>query len=260
MEGASTTGKTSATPGGTGCGGLRLPNGIPSHDTFNRLFQALAPAVFAEAFAQWTQGLRQRLEREVVAPDGKAARRAAVAGQGPRHLVSGWATGNGLTLGQLQVTEQSNEITVVPALLRQLALAGCLVTAAAPHCQKSIAREITETDADYVLALKGNQGTVHEEVRAALDDVLARQDPALATLAQVDKGHGQLEPRRYWQSDRLEWFADRVERAGLRSVGVVEAAKRAELRRLHGSLHLFQLSEKVERPKQEIEAWRLQRA
>lgn len=200
---------------------LRRPNGIPSHDTFNRLFQALAPA----AFAQWTQGLRQRLDREVVALDGKAARRATAAGQSPRHLVSAWATENGLTLGQLQVTEKSNEITVVPALLRQLELAGCIVTAAALHGQKTIAKAITEADADYVLALKGNQGTMHDEVRAYLDDAIARRAPALATLTQVDKGHGRLETRRYWQSDRLAWFADREKWAGLRSVGVVEATR-----------------------------------
>lgn len=204
---------------------LRLPNGIPSHDTFNRLFQALDPAAFADTFAQWTQTLRQRLAREVVALDGKAARRATAAGQSPRHLVSAWATENGLTLGQLQVTEKSNEITVVPALLRQLELAGCIVTADALHCQKNIAKEITEADADYVLALKGNQGTVHDEVRTYLADAIARQDPALATLTQVDKGHGRLETRRYWQSDQLGWFADRKKWAGLRSVGVVEATR-----------------------------------
>lgn len=206
---------------------LRLPGGIPSHDTFNRLFQALDPATFAEAFAQWTQGLRERLDREVVALDGKAARRATRAGQSPRHLVSAWATESGLTLGQLQVAEKSNEITAVPTLLRQLELAGCLVTADALHCQKAIAREITDADADYVLALKGNQGTVHAEVRAYLDDALARQDPVLATHTTVDKGHGRIETRRYWQSERLEWFADREKWAGLRSVGVVEATREA---------------------------------
>lgn len=140
-------------------GFLRLPNGIPSHDTFNRLFQALNPAAFAEAFAQWTQGVRERLDRKVVALDGKAARRATVAGQNPRPLVSAWATESGLTLGQRQVSEKSNEIT-----------------ADALPCQTTIAKEITEADADYVLALKGNQGTVHAEVRMYLDDAIARQD------------------------------------------------------------------------------------
>ena len=182
---------------------LPLPKGIASHDTFNRLFQALDPAAFAETFAHWTQGLRESLDREVVALDGKAARRAVEAGQSPRHLVSVWATENGLTLGQSLVTEKSNEITAVPALLRQLELAGCIVTADALHCQKETAREI----------------------KAYLDDAVARMDPAPATLATVDKGHGRLETRRYWQSEAIGWFADRAEWPGLRSVGLVEATR-----------------------------------
>ena len=204
---------------------LRLPNGIPSHDTFNRLFQALDPGAFAEAFATWTQGLRAGRGPEVVALDGKAARRAVDAGRSPRHLVSAWATESGLTLGQLQVAEKSNELTAVPALLRQLELAGCIVTADALHCQKAVAREITEADADYVLALKGNHATVHGEVRADLDDALARQEPALAVLTTVEKGHGRIETRRYWQTEAIGWFADRAEWPGLRSVGVVEATR-----------------------------------
>ena len=204
---------------------LPLPKGIASHDTFNRLFQALDPAAFAGTFAYWTQGLRESLGREVVALDGKAARRAVAAGQCPRHLVSAWATASGLTLGQLQVAEKSNEITAVPALLRQLELAGCIVTADALHCQKTIAREIVEADADYVLALKGNQATAHEEIKTYLDDAVARSAPELAALTTVDKGHGRLETRRYWQSEALGWFADRAAWPGLRSVGLVEATR-----------------------------------
>jgi hypothetical protein len=111
---------------------LPLPNGIASHDTFNRLFQVLDPQAFAETFARWTQSLREQLGRGVVALDGKAVRRATAAGRSPRHLVSVWATENGLTLGQLQAAEQSDEITAVPARLRQLELAGCIVTAETP--------------------------------------------------------------------------------------------------------------------------------
>jgi predicted transposase YbfD/YdcC len=204
---------------------LPLPGGPPSHDTFNRLFQALDPAAFAETFAHWTQSLRESLGREVVALDGKAARRAVVAGENPRHLVSAWATDSGLTLGQLQVAEKSNELTAVPALLRQLELAGCIITADALHCQKTIAQEIIEADADYVLALKGNQATAHEEIKAYLDAAVARSASELATLTTVDKGHGRLETRRYWQSEAIGWFADRAEWPGLRSVGLVEATR-----------------------------------
>jgi len=199
---------------------LPLPGGPPSHDTSDRLFQALDPAAFAETFAHWTQGLRESWGREVVAWTAKPS-----GGQNPRHLVSAWATDSGLTLGQSLVAQKSNEITAVPALLRQLELAGCIVTADALHCQKETARETLEADADYVLALKGSQGTAHEEIKAYLDDAVARQDPALAALTTVEKGHGRLETRCYWQSEAIGWFADRAGWPGLRSFGLVEATR-----------------------------------
>lgn len=207
---------------------LVLPGGPPSHDTFNRLFAVLDPAAFAETFVTWTQSVRATLpvgRREVVALDGKAARRAVNAGEDTRYLVSAWATENGLALGQVQVAAKSNEITAVPALLRALELSGCVVTADALHCQKNTAREIKEADADYVLALKGNQRLAYTEIKDALDDAIARADPQLATLETVEKGHGRVETRRYWQSADLQWFTDRAEWEGLASVGVVEATR-----------------------------------
>ena len=107
---------------------LALPNGIPSHDTFNRVFSALDPQEFLEAFLNWTQGLRQAVPDEIVAMDGKALRRALTADQNPKYIVSAWAEENGLVLGQLKVDEKSNEITAVPQLLRVLELKGCIVT------------------------------------------------------------------------------------------------------------------------------------
>ena len=213
-------------------GFLALPGGIPRHDTFNRVFQALCPRAFAECFARWTQGVRERLRGaasagagEVVALDGKALRRAKDRGAEMRVIVSAWATEHGLALGQSAVEDKSNEITAVPELLRTLELAGCIVTLDALHCQKSTAREIHEADADYVLALKGNQGTAHGEVRAFLDDAIARAEPGLGKMETVEKGHGRIETRRYWQSDNIGWFADRAEWEALRSVGVVEAVR-----------------------------------
>src|SRR5215217_1189551 len=148
---------------------LRLRNGIPSHDTFNRVFSALDPKKFLDCFLRWTQSVRQAIPQEIVAVDGKALRRAVNKGQSPRYVVSAWAQSNQLVLGQLKVEEKSNEIKAVPELLRVLELAGCIVTIDAMGCQKKIAREIIEADADYVLALKGNQETVHEEVKSFLD-------------------------------------------------------------------------------------------
>ncbi len=109
-------------------GFLKLRNGIPSHDTFNRVFQALEPKQFLECFLRWTQSLREAIPQEIVALDGKALRRAMNKSQTPRYIVSAWAESNNLVLGQLKVEEKSNEIIAVPELLRVLELAGCIVT------------------------------------------------------------------------------------------------------------------------------------
>ena len=203
---------------------LALPNGIPTHDTFNRVLAALNPVPFLDCFLAWTQSLRQAVNEEIVAMDGKALRRAIQAGGIP-YVVSAWAVRNGLVLGQLRVNEKSNEITAVPQLIRALDVAGCTVTLDAMGCQKRIAREIIEADAEYVLALKGNQETVHQEVRTYLDDAMIHAPAELAYTETVEKDHGRFETRRYWQSERLAWFADRTHWEGLRSVGVVESVR-----------------------------------
>jgi predicted transposase YbfD/YdcC len=208
---------------------LRLRNGAPSHDTFNRVFQALDGRALADCLSRWTQSVRSVLGGEVVAVDGKSVRRALNRGEDFRVIVSAWATQSGLLLGQRKVRDKSNEITVVPELLRALELAGCIVTADAMHCQKNIAKEIIEADADYVLALKGNQGTAFDEVKRFLDDAVSRKDQTLVFLETVDKGHGRLEVRRYWQSEKIAWYADRGQWEGLRSVGLVES-----VREIHG--------------------------
>ena len=217
---------------------LGLRNGIPSHDTFNRVFAAVDPKEFRDCFLRWTQSLRQAVAQEVVALDGKALRRALNEGQSVQYIVSAWAESNGLVLGQWKVADKSNEITAIPELLRVLELSDCIVTIDAMGCQKKIAKEIVEADADYVLALKGNQETVHEEVKKFLDAALAEQQAArppgarlsgpAATLTSwetVEKDHGRLETRRYYQSDYLGWFADRGKWEKLRSVGMVESIR-----------------------------------
>jgi len=203
---------------------LALPNGIPSHDTFNRVFAALNPESFLEVFLEWTQSLRASVAQEIVAMDGKALRRAIQQGGIPS-VVSAWAVENGLVLGQLRVPEKTNEIQAVPTLLRVLELAGCIVTIDAMGCQRSIAREVIEADADYVLALKGNHERVREEVSSFLDDAIAHDPQKLAFRQTLEKGHGRIETRRYWQSEHLGWFADRERWEGLRSVGVVESKR-----------------------------------
>jgi predicted transposase YbfD/YdcC len=204
---------------------LRLRNGAPTHDTYNRVFQALDPEQFGEVLARWTQSVRTVVGGEVVALDGKAVRRALNRGEDARVIVSAWATESGLLLGQRKVKNKSNEITAVPELLRALELAGCIVTADALHCQKNIAKEIVEADADYVLALKGNQGTVFAEVKAFLDEAIQRRESHLGFTQTTAKGHGRVEVRRYWQTEKIGWFVDREAWVGLRSVGVVEARR-----------------------------------
>lgn len=204
---------------------LELPHGIPSHDTFNRVFAVLDPKQFLDCFIRWTQSLRTAVEQELVALDGKALRRAINQGECPKVMVSAWAVASGLSLGQLKVADKSNEITAVPQLLRVLELAGCIVTLDAMGCQKNIAKEIRAADADYVLALKGNQGTAFAEVKSFLDDAIQRQEPHLLTVVTVDKGHGRLEERRYWQTEQLAWFADRTQWEDLKSVGAVESVR-----------------------------------
>jgi len=204
---------------------LELPHGIPSHDTFNRLFAALDPEQFLESFMKWTQSLRKAVPQEIVALDGKALRRALNQGQTAKVVVSAWAAENGLVLGQQKVEDKSNEITAVPELLRRLELAGCIVTLDAMGCQKEIAKQIHEADADYVLALKGNQGTAFAEIKKYLDDAIERKDKELGFVEKADKGHGRWEIRRYWQSGKIDWFADRDQWENLRSVGVVESVR-----------------------------------
>jgi predicted transposase YbfD/YdcC len=203
---------------------LALPHGIPSHDTFRRVLGLIRPAEFATCFQSWTQALRTAFNGELVAIDGKTLRASRSKNQGPLHLVNVWATENRLVLGQLAVDDKSNEITAVPELLRALELAGCVVTVDALNCQKNIAKEISEADADYVLALKGNHGVLHEEVKRFLDD--ARQRKFVGVPHQfvetVDKEHGRLETRRYWISEQIGWLEDKGQWEKLRSVGMVE--------------------------------------
>jgi predicted transposase YbfD/YdcC len=212
---------------------LELPNGIPSHDTFNRVFSAIKPDAFMDCFMLWTQSLRTALGREVVALDGKAQRRACNKQEAIPYVVSAWASTCGLTLGQMKVDEKSNEITAIPKLLRILELEGCIVTIDAMGCQKTIAREIIEADADYVLALKGNQSTAEQEVRDFFAD-LVPLDPAMGPpprptqtdyFESTEGDHGRIEIRRYWITDRIAWFADRHQWEGLRSFGIVDSAR-----------------------------------
>jgi predicted transposase YbfD/YdcC len=206
---------------------LALPHGIPSHDTFNRVFGLIHPAHFRDVFVTWTQSLRHTVAGEVVAVDGKALRGSAAHDHGPVHLVNVWASANRLILGQWKVADHSNEITALPELLRALELAGCTVTVDALNCQKNVAQEISEADAEYVLALKANHGTLHAEVKEFLDDAIARgwRDVPHQFHQTLEKAHGRIETRRYWITEAIDWLADKPQWEKLRCVAVVEATR-----------------------------------
>lgn len=215
---------------------LELPNGIPSHDTFGRVFARLDPHEFRKCFAAWVDSIRETTDGEVVAIDGKTLRRSHQRGRGkgPLHLVSAWAANNRLTLGQVKVDEKSNEITAVPELLKLLYIKGCIVTIDAMGTQKEIARQIREKGADYVLALKDNQPTLYAEVEGifiAEEDSLRREKKSKnqegrSTLYEtVEQGHGRRETRRVLSVAAPEWLGKKDNWQDLRSLVMVEAKR-----------------------------------
>jgi len=213
---------------------LALPHGIPSHDTFNRVFARLDPEQFSACFRRWTEGLRVALAAEVLALDGKTVRHSfdRGSGQGPLHLVSAWATDQRLILGQVAVAEKSNEITALPALLKLLDVSGCIVTIDAMGCQHAIARQIRAQGGEYVLSLKENQGRLHADVKEFLEDAVAGKFPAVALHHHhtFDGEHGRQEHRDYWVTEEIEWLREQHggERwEGLRSIVLVRRRRRA---------------------------------
>jgi len=181
---------------------LELPNGIPSHDTFNRLFSRLNPERFQTCFINWIAAVSEVMDAQVIAIDGKVLRRSHDRGIGKAaiDMVSAWATANSLVLGQVKVDEKSNEITAIPRLLEALEIAGCIITIDAMGCQTEIARNIIEREADYVLALKDNQGNLYDDVVRLFDDLEGSQYKAYPFDYEktVNKGHGRIEIRECW--------------------------------------------------------------
>src|SRR5512135_737931 len=184
---------------------LDLPNGVPRKDVFRRVLMVLKPAAFQACFARWLQSLRIEagaetgVEQPVLAVDGKTARRShdRDKGLGALHAVSVWASEYGLSLGQVACAEKSNEITAIPELLRLVDIRGAIITIDAMGAQKAIAAQVVEGGADYVLALKGNQETLHQ---AIIDHIDERLDGDLADAREhvtTEKGHGREEMRTY---------------------------------------------------------------
>lgn len=208
---------------------LELKKGIPSHDTFARVFARIKPAAFQERFIRWVQAVRTKTDGEVIGIDGKTARRShhKRAGIGPLHLVSAWASRNRLVLGQVKVDEKSNEMTAVPELLQLLDLKGCIVTVDALNTQKEIAREVREQGADYVMALKGNHPTLCHEVQGIFEAVREddNADGAISTTESVETNHGRTETRRCWSVEAPDWITGFDQWRDLQSLILVEGTR-----------------------------------
>ena len=209
-------------------GYLKLEHGIPSHDTFGRLFGLIDPGEFEAAFRRWVSSVVPALGAEIVAIDGKTSRRSGKVDATPLHLVSAFAAGAGLVLGQRATAEKSNEKTAIPQLLSVLALEGCIVTIDAMGTQANIAQAIRERGADYVLAVKDNQPILADSVRDFFALFKAAPEKTPHTLAEtVEKDHGRLETRRCYAFDQLACLHRAEQWPGLKSFAVIESERLA---------------------------------
>jgi predicted transposase YbfD/YdcC len=199
-------------------------NGIPSKNTFSRVFAALDIEAFKECFIEWVKSL-QALLHEVIAVDGKTLCNSFDKASGTKaiHMVSAFATGARLVLAQQKVDAKSNEITAIPKVLSLLDLKGHIVTIDAMGTQKAIAKQIIDQGGDYVLALKGNQGTLNEDVRTFLETEIKKKPTGITNLyLDVDKGHGRIETRRCFVSNQVDWLSQKEQWSGLKTIVMIE--------------------------------------
>jgi predicted transposase YbfD/YdcC len=204
---------------------LRLEHGAPSHDTFSRLFRLLDPEQFGDCFQRFMAGFADACQG-VVAVDGKVLRRSfdTASGKSALHMVSAWGCEQRLVLGQIATDAKSNEITAVPRLLKMLSLEGSIVTVDALNCQRETAKQVIDQKGDYVMALKGNQGTLHDDVRTFLDDP---QTNPLVSATTVDADHGRIETRTSTVSTDIAWLQDDHKWPGLTAIGKVVRIREA---------------------------------
>ena len=211
---------------------LDLPNGIPSHDTFGRVFARLDPEQLQRCLVSWSAALRQASGGKLVALDGKTLRRSHdhARGKNALHMISAWSVDSHLVLGQQKVAGHSNEITAIPALLEMLSVEGCTVTIDAMGTQKAIAEQVQEGGGDYVFALKANQGALYEAVVDSFEQAERTHFDGVAhdRVETVNGGHGRIETRRCWtitDPEYLRYLNPGKEWSGLKSVGLVEAER-----------------------------------
>jgi predicted transposase YbfD/YdcC len=208
---------------------LELPNGIPSHDTFERMFARLRPEQLQQCFLNWVQAVFNITDGQLISLDGKTLRGSYDRGgkQGMIHMVSAWASQNRLVLGQRKVNEKSNEITAIPELLQVLDLNGAIVSIDAMGCQTEIAAQIVAQQGDYVLALKGNQGDLHQDVQQLFHHAHCQNFQGIEHdfYETQEQGHGRQERRRYWVMGNTEYLIGAENWAKLTTIGCVESQR-----------------------------------
>jgi predicted transposase YbfD/YdcC len=207
---------------------LALPNGVPRKDTFRRVLSMLDPAIFQQCFQEWQDTIQidtydECVQQKHVAIDGKTLRRShdRKNGLGPMHIVSAWASDRGITLGQIATEEKSNEITAIPKLLGRIDIEDAIVTIDAAGCQKKIAAKIIAGKGDYVLALKGNQEKLFDQVRFLINSHMQDDfaDCPVSRHIEVEQGHGRLEARKYYQITAPSYLYGRKEWKGIKTIG-----------------------------------------
>ena len=199
---------------------LKLPNGIPSHDTFERVFDRIDPRAFQRSFQNWVAALAEKLEIKHIAIDGKTLRGSGSSKLGALHMVSAWAVDQHLSLGQVATAAKSNEITAIPELLELLDLHGAIVTIDAMGCQKAIASKIVERGGHYALTVKDNQPNLLEDIRGRLQKVMEDDINGLDHYSTTDKGHGRVENRHYTILTDLEGIRNKDDWADLKVIGM----------------------------------------
>lgn len=209
---------------------LKLPAGIPSHDTFGRVFALIEAEAFQKAFVSWVEQASDLTDGEIVPIDGKTLRRShdKTIGKQAIHMVSAWASSANLVLGQVKVDEKSNEITAIPKLLELLAIAGCVVTIDAMGCQKEIAAQIIDKQADYLLALKGNQKGLFEDVQRVFSYAAQTEFQGCDYCKTVEQGHGRRETRQCWtiaEPAYLEQLRNSQQWKGLQTIAMVKSER-----------------------------------
>ncbi len=208
---------------------LELENGIPSHDTFGRVFSLLDTSELKECFLDWISSVVSLAKGSLVNIDGKHLRgsKSVTNNRKALNVVSAWASSQSVVLGQVACQEKSNEITAIPELLKILELQGCIVTIDAMGCQKEIVKQIAEKKADYVISLKGNQGILHTEVKQYLDwaERIKFKEIGYDYYETLSKGHGRIEERRCWVTEEIDWLEQKGEWKNLKSVIMVEAIR-----------------------------------